>query len=761
MMRHGLLLFACAFLCAAQESVEILRDRWGIPHVYGESEFAGFYGVGYAAAEDRILQMELFRRRARGRLAEVFGPRWVDSDRRFRIAGMGRYCDEAAAALPPELREYFTGYAAGVNAWMRDNPERLAARFAKLGAAPERWREGDCICAWMAVAEVFDRLIDEGPVQSYREFRALAAEIGEAEALNSRGSMIDDAAAVVPESEMARDGDVYLRLKARDRTPGYWFRSIPDEMLRFSHAWAVGGARSETGSPLLESDPQVAVSNPPLWYEFHLAAGRFDVRGIAAAGSPGMLIGFNRDLAWGATALGAGSAVTFLEQLAPGGRGYVYRGEVLPFERRVETIAVKDAEAVEQEVLRTRHGFVFNSLTSAARPGEAYVSHYKPIEDRGTSLTGMLNMMGAFDWAGFRDAMEYYYGPGLHVVYADRANNIGYQTLAHIPLTRRTRRMALEGWTGEDEVTGRIPFDEMPYMFNPEAGFVSHANNLPVGSWYPYDLGIGTGGVGHTSRSLRLVDLLSGTRRFSVETFESSVHRDDVNASVAALLPAARAVAAEERVERAVLDLLARLEGWDGRYRAAQAGAYQAAMALGNAMLPPFRQSALGNRLGGGEGGISRLARLLREQYGSGGAPRDPDVRAYLLAWLRAAAQSLAQAGRAPAGGETHRMPYQAAGPMGFPSLDPELDLVSPPLSCTQGGTIWSQIGNSYTQIVDLANPDNSRTVLPPGISEDPASPHHTDQMSIWAEGGTHPAPLSREKVEELTVSRTVMRIAR
>lgn len=729
--------------------------------MYAESEAAGFYGVGYAAAEDRILQMELFRRRARGRLAEVFGDGWVDSDRRFRIAGMGRYCDEAAAALPPGMREYFTGYAAGVNAWMQANPERLAARFAKLRVGPERWTEGDCICAWMAVAEVFDRLIDEGAVQSYREFRALAEEVGEDEALKRRGSIIDDAAAIVSEAEMARNGEVYARLKARDRIPGYWFRSIPDELLRFSHAWAVGGERSETGGPLLESDPQVAVSNPPLWYEFHIAAGRFDVRGIAVAGAPGMLIGFNRNVAWGATALGAGSSVAFIEKLAADGRGYLYRGETLPFESRMETIRVKGADPVAQEVLRTRHGFVFNSIAKNARPGEAYVSHYLPIEDRGTSLVGMLSMMGSHDWDAFRDAMRHYYGPGLHVVYADSANNIAYQTLVRVPLTRRTPRMALEGWTGEDEVTGRIPFDEMPYMVNPAAGFISHANNLPVGSWYPYDLGIGTGGVGHSSRSLRLVDLLSGTRRFSVRTFESDVHRDDVNASVAALFPVARRLAAEERVERAVLDLLARLEDWDGRYRASSPSTYQAAMALGGALLPPFRQSPLGGRLGGGDGGISRLARLLRQQYGSGGVPSDPEVRAYLMAWLRAAAAALESAERPSAGGRTHRMPYQAAGPLGFPSLDPELDLVSPPLSCTQGGTIWSQIGNSYTQIVDLANPDNSRTVLPPGISEDPSSPHHTGQMEIWAQGATHPAPLSRAKVEEVTVSRTFLRWSR
>jgi penicillin amidase len=767
-----LLLAALAFgglaVSAGQEQttgrVEVLRDRWGVPHVFARTEAEAFYGVGYSAAEDRLLQMELFRRRATGRLAEIFGAKWVDSDRKFRIAGMRAHCDDAAASLPEDLRVYLQGYAAGVNAWVRANPEKAQRRLAKIEVGFEPWTEGDCVCAWMAVGELFDPLYNPGAIQTYREFRELAAEIGVKEALKHRGMVIDDAAAIVPESEMAKDTELYARLKSRPPTPGHWFSSLPDEVLRFSHAWAVGGSRSVTGKPILESDPQTTVNNPPLWYEFHLAAGRYDVRGIGVAGCPGMLVGFNRQIAWGATALGAGSAVTFLEKRAPGGEGYLFGDAVLPFDRRVETIQVKGGAPVAEEVLRTRHGFVFDALAGNPQPDEAYVSHYRPIEEKGTSVLGMLGMMAAGNWFQFRDAMQYYYSPGIHVVYADRENNIGYQTLVNVPLTQRTRRMALEGWHGRDEVAGRIPLDEMPHMLNPDAGFISHANNLPVGSWYPYDLGISTGGTGHSSRSLRLVELLSGDKKFSVETFESEVHRDDVNANTAALFPVARRLAEQMRVsDRGILDLLNRLKDWDLRFRADQP-AYPAALALGEAALLPFRRSPLSARLGGGEGGISHLARLVRAQFGGGDSvPQDPEVRAYLMDWLRSAAAGLAQnQGRAPAPGQSrefHRMPYQTNGPLGFPALDASLELTSPALSCTHGATIWSQTGNSYTQIVDLADVDNSRAVLPPGISEDPESPFYASQMSIWAKGETRPAPLSREKLEEFVVSRITLEV--
>jgi len=746
------------FSPAASGDVEIVRDQWGVPHVFAATGEGGFFGVGYAAAEDRIVQMDLFRRRARGRLAEVYGADLVESDRQFRVAGISQYCDGVVENLPEDALGYLRAYAAGVNAFLRENPETVRRRFEALGVEPAAWTEGDCVCAWMAVGSLFDRLTNSGPIKRYHDFRDRVREIGEEAALRETGMMIDDWAAVVPESEMAKDTEVYEKLKATPPTPGQWFRSIDDDLLKFSHAWAVDGTRSETGKPLLESDPQTPVNNPPLWWEFHLSAGAFNVRGIGVAGSPGMLIGFNRRLAWGVSALGAGSTVTFIEKPSADGRGYLYRGKPFPFESRREVIRIKGAEPVEFEVRRTQHGFVFHPRGQYQREGEVYVSHYTQMEDGKTTLLAMLRMMAASGWNEFRDAMREWYSPGVHLVYADVEGNLGYQTLVYAPLTKRTRRMALEGWTGEDEVLGRIPFPEMPHLLNPDSHFVSHANNLPVGSWYPYDLGVGTGGTGHSSRSFRLIQLLSGDRAFSVESFEAGVHRDDVQANVAALFPVARRIAQETGAGRDVQNLLEQLRDWDLRYRADQP-AYPAAMALASAALTPYRRSPLTDRLGGGGGGISHLARLVGDQFGDTDAtPADPDVRDYLMAWLQQAAEKLREGRVAPApvDGQSRdvlSMPYQQNGPMKLPVLEPRHDLTSPPLTCGQGGTIWAQKGNSYTQIVDLADIDSSRAVLPPGISEDPESPHHADQMSIWVAGATRPAPLSRARIEASATS--------
>ncbi|MBM3501590.1 MAG: hypothetical protein FJX74_23290, partial [Armatimonadetes bacterium] len=372
----------------------------------------------------------------------------------------------------------------------------------------------------------------------------------------------------------------------------------------------------------------------------------------------------------------------------------------------------------------------------------------------GTSVEALLAFMSAGTWEEFRAAMERYYDPGLHVVFADAEGNLAYQTLVHRPLTTAPARLAQEGWTGAQDITGRIPLDEMPHKLNPKSGFISHANNMPVGSWYPHDLGIATGGTGHTARSWRLEQLLSGDRRFSPDDFESVLHRDDVNSVVAALLPVARKVVEEDGVaEPEVLALVQAVAEWD--LRAGSVARFPVAAGLQNT-LTPYRGAGLNKRYGAGAGGVANLARRLAAEFAvTGEGPQDPAIRAYLLSWLRASAR--ATSGETPVPDATITIPYQRCLPHNLPAVAPEKDIVSPPLSCLDTGTVWSQPGNVYTQIVDLADPDNSRAALAPGNSEDLGSPHRTSGMELWVKGRTRPAPLSRAAVEALGCTRTAL----
>ena len=307
--------------------VEVLRDTWGIPHVFAAAEVDGFFGLGYAAAEDRLLQMELIRRKAAGRLAEVFGPEWVDSDREARIAGHAAYAPRAFAKLPERWQEALRAYAAGVNAWREANPEVVARRFQPLGITPEPWTPADCLLAARGILSLGSPF-NAAAFEEYHRFRELVAQVGEAEAAQQSGMSIDDAVAIVSESEMAKDEARYARLKQRPRMPGFDLRSAGGETepRKMSHAWAVSGQRSTTGQPILESDPQLTLSSPPFFYEFHLAAGRIDARGLGIPGCPGLFIGFNRRIAWGASALGVDSHVMFLDRLTRGRKELSVRG---------------------------------------------------------------------------------------------------------------------------------------------------------------------------------------------------------------------------------------------------------------------------------------------------------------------------------------------------------------------------------------------------------------------------------------------------
>jgi penicillin amidase len=736
-----------------ERQVRIVRDRWGIAHVFADDERALFYGAGYAAAQDRLFQMTLGRRTVQGRLAEILGSDWVAWDRRMRVMGLQRHAEAVVPHLTPETRAALVAYADGVNAYIRARGERLSGLFGRYGGAPEPWRAADCVAQWMRISERFDRgWMSE--VSALRAFEALAAEVGPEEALRRTGTrVLDESAAVVPETEMARFPEVYARLKAmRAGKP-------VEEAPKASHNWVVSGAKSTTGKPILESDPQIAVSAPSVWHEIHLSGGRYNVRGIGIAGAPGMLIGWNGRCAWGATALGSDTADLFQEQVDPGNPDRCrWLDGWERMESHTETIPVRGGSPVTVEVRRTRHGPVVNEFLGDVRKGEVFALHVLMTQELTSSLEGLLGMMRARDWASFQEGMRGYRAPGLHLIYADVDGNIGYWTMAAVPIRKRLPGLPHEGWTGQDEWRGLIPFEEMPHLFNPASGFISTANNLPVGAWYTYDLGIATGGGGDTARSWRLRELLSGAQELSPEEF-LGVHRDAVSPVVRDFVRFALMVVAEEGAPNASVAAAAKaLSQWGFRL---VANSPEAAIAngVGEVLTRSLRGTPLADRYGGGEASVTYLLKDIGGAVAkTGRVPDDRNIRNWLLTYLQQGYERVAR--QAQAGlPNIHRMPYQN-NLEGFGSLAPDFDLVSPPLTAPVVQTIWSQTGNSYTQIVDLSDVDASMSVLPPGISEDPASPHFADQIALWVAGDVHPAPLSREAVEKVKVSETTLDIS-
>ena len=759
MRLFGVLLLVGAFAAVshAAERVEIIRDHWGVANVFAETEETLFYGAGYAMAEDRLLQMMLVRSEAEGRLAKLLGPgerdRFIKSDKTFRLLGFDRHARTLLTRLQPDTRRCLEAFAAGVNAFADEHPERLLKIVDLFPQKPRAWEAADCMAVWARVAYQFTRGW-ENEVKALRKYEQWAQTREPGEPFPGAQLMRDDSAAIVTEEEFQRTSpQIYQRLKkvAATRAPAVGWFGPPPQVFKASHNWVVSAERSTTGKPILESNPQIPVSFPTLMYEIHLVGGRYDVRGIAFPGSPGIFIGWNRHCAWGATALGGDHADLFQERIDPhDATRYRYKEKSLPFTVRTETIAIKGRDPVKLEVRETVHGPVVNAILEDVKKGDVFALKHTLLASTRSSLEAQMAMMRASDWASFRAGMKGYVAPACNMIFADDRGNIGYQTLVSTPKRRGLDPLPRKGWTGDDEWE-MLPFEEMPSLLNPTSNTIFTANHLPVGSWYPYLI---TTSRGEGPRSWRLRELLAGDQQLSVADFHQMVHLDCINPGLRDFVKLATQVLREDgKVDLRLQEAIGTLEDWDGRL-VTDSLAYPLARSVLDVLL---EQTKAGNSYFGQFGsdwsqydgswnGVNGVLKYLMGAYRqTEQTPRDPGIRRWLKSSLVKALRKT-KSSRQHQPPVTHRMPYQ--NNLGqFGSLASQFDVVSPPLTCPVPQTIWSQGGETFVQIVDLSDIDNSLSLLPPGVSEDPSSPHAQDQVSIWVEGKMHPAPITRAGV--------------
>jgi len=605
-------------------------------------------------------------------------------------------------------------------------------------------------------------------MNNLHEFERLVLEVGWEQAIAemSPTMIIDESGATVQRADMDSLLIAEIEQYAEDHGYGsdgashYWSGvSIP----KASHAWVVGGNRSTTGSAILHSDPQIQISAPSVWFEFHICGGDFDARGIGVAGSPGMLIGWNRDVAWGVTALGPDSSDLFKLDINPSDPNqYFYNGVYRDMEVRGEEIAVRDGENVNVVHRNTIFGPVVTALIPGVRLGEEFALRYVEIYDSHTcSSQALIRMMKAHDWESFETATENYMAPGVHLLYGDNQGNIGYQMLAGIPL-RSTRsplggRIAQYGNSSEYDWQEIIPKRYLPHTFNPSDGTICSGNNLAVGSWYPLPLGLGTGGGGDTTRSWRLRERLAMLQEFSQEDM-LAIHRDMVNPAVREIVRLGDHIVNSlgQNLSVEAMSTLGALEQWNGEFNTTES-----MYSLISNFWLYFRQSAtsLVSIYGGGEGGLCYYTKTVKQKLDENGSyvptSEESSYVDFILgnAWV----STIEKYGTDPSRwlenyDKTLLITYQN-NLENFGSLDQSKDITSPDLMCKYTSTILSQHGNSYSQNARFDDIDASRSIMPPGISEDPNSSFFGDQISIWAVGELHEAPLSRGKIESIMTS--------
>ncbi len=542
------------------QTVRMARDGNGVPHIYADNERDGYFALGLAHAQDRLWQMEAFRRAGRGRLSEFAGQSMLRTDRFLRTIGLSRGLTESVEALPPPVRKAVEAYIAGVNRGMA-TLDTLPLEFALLGIKPEPWIAEDAV--------VVSRMMSwrlSGNLKAEKMFAALTTALG-------KGRL-----ATLYADWPGQDEDVFLEFVSRSRktagarTPGASASPWLKVSETASNAWAVGGERSATGAPLLANDPHLGLEAPSLWYIARMVVDDRDIVGATIPGLPFHILGQNGHIAWGATSVGADTQDVFVERVDPSDPNrYLVPGGVRDFETSSEIIAVKGEADRTLTVRRTRHGPVLSDvdpvLAEQIRPGHVAALAFATTQGRDTSLAAAYGLAHARSWPEARDALKAMVSPVLNFFVADRAGAVANKVTGRIPVRKAGRGMLpMPGWTGEYDWQGWIAYDALPERVRGADGVLANANNKVAGAdaapmlahhWHP-DL-----------RHRRAVVMLEETGHHDMASFQAI--QNDIRAADADLLmPLLSTTKPADERSASALD---RLKAWDRRMSTGSDGA--------------------------------------------------------------------------------------------------------------------------------------------------------------------------------------------
>jgi penicillin amidase len=572
--------------------VDVYRDSYGIPNLYAQTPHDLFFAQGYVHAQDRFWQMDFWRHIGSGRLSEMFGKDQLDTDTFLRTLGWARVAQQELDAMAPDEVALLQAYADGVNAYLADHKgSALSLEYAILkltnsSYTPEPWQPLNTL-TW-AKAMAWDlgssRMNDEirhavfqktlTPQQMADIFPPYPSDHPVIVNHLPLGSTSDGSMGAVP-----------ARGVLSELTPA--FNELSATMAKLtevlgpsgsgigSNNWVIGGKLTATGMPLLADDMHLSEQMPSIWYEIGLHCEPegpncpYNVAGYSFAGVPGVIVGHNDHIAWGFTNVGPDVLDLYIEKINPENPNqYEVNGQWVDMTAVKETIQVAGADPVDLTVRYTRHGpVIWDNPTD----------HQKVLDTWGVSLpanfaiamrwtalepTNLLKAIFGYDraqnWTDFRAAAAYFAVPSQNTVYADTQGNIAYQTPGNIPirLADHSGNFPVPGWTDDYEWQGYIPFDQLPYSYNPPEGFLASANNAVVGAGYPYNLTAEDYGF----RAARIVQMIEAAPRPIDAAYIQKIHGDDFNASAAYMVALLMQLNLQDEHLASVRNILT---GWD------------------------------------------------------------------------------------------------------------------------------------------------------------------------------------------------------
>ena len=526
-----------------QGKVEVIRGDQGIPQIYADSADDLFRAQGFVHAQDRFFEMDVRRHVTSGRLSEMVGESGLETDRVIRTLGWRRVAEAELPTLKPETRRYLQAYADGVNAYIRrqGTPSKMALEYVVLGQQVpdyrvEDWAPADSLAwlkamAWDLKSDYGDELMrarlagsmslgqiselyppypyeTNKPILSGKDWTSTTSN-----ATGSANSALPFAAvatAEVPKAQPALESGPAAQQAYAAVSKA--LAAVPATLGRGdgigSNSWVVGGERTSTGKPLLANDPHLGVSIPGVWYQTGLhcrtvtSSCPFDVAGYSFAGLPGIVIGHNQKIGWGFTNLAPDVSDFFLEQVR--GKTYLRDGKQVPLTMRTETIKIGGGGQQTITVRSTVHGPILSDasetvaeagdnppVNSRTSPGNYEVAlQWTGIEVSQTA-DAIFGLNTAQNFEEFRAAAKDFSVPSQNLLYADTDGNIGYQAPGAIPIRSRYMESApgfwiRPGWVSSWDWKGKVPFEQMPWTYNPAEGFIVAANQAVTRSGSPF-----------------------------------------------------------------------------------------------------------------------------------------------------------------------------------------------------------------------------------------------------------------------------------
>ncbi len=529
-------------------NVEVIRDPMGVPHIYADTAEDLFLAQGYVHAQDRFFQMDFWRHISYGRLAELFGEDQVETDAFLRTLGWGGLAEAQYRDETPTNQRFLDAYAEGVNAYVgTHSPAELSYEYSIIELLnhaydPEPWTGAQSL-AWGKVmawdlggnmANEIERAMALATLPPSRVAQLFPPYPGDRHpyivpSQESTATAQQAFSTLTPAASDALAG-AYRAVAAIDAVTGGGTEGIG------SNSWAISGAHTPSGAPMLMNDPHLSIQMPSIWYQVGLHcrvvsdACPFDVVGFSFAGVPGVIIGHNADIAWGFTNLGPDVQDLFIEKINPDNPNqYEFRGAWLDMDVRQETLTVAGGDDVELVVRSTIHGPIISGVyepidkldTAGIDPPDPYAIslRWTALDDVPSIAGPILGINTASNFSEFRDAARQFGVPAQNLLYADTEGNIGYQMPGLIPIrSAGDGTLPNPGWTGDHEWVGYVPFDELPTASNPPSGYIITANNAVIDEAYPYLI---TEDWSYGYRAKRIADLVSSNLGITLEDQEA------------------------------------------------------------------------------------------------------------------------------------------------------------------------------------------------------------------------------------------------